>query len=1153
MSLYPQLLLNRGGGIISDTSKADQSDGGATLAIGLGGTGVDCLKNFKKEVYNRIKADNHDSKEASIPEYNHIKFIAIDTAEDSIKSNNDDVSDDYASIDKSEFIKISVDDITAALSAHGLLNKNPDMKWLAHEKEGEKEAIKIQNMKDGAGGIRQAGRFAIIDRANDIMNAIRTLIASATENHHNKLSIHIFAGIGGGTGSGSFLDVCYIVKMILEQMALLGSTVVCGYFFLPDVNLSKTEISNDKLLTEQIERNGYAALKELDYCMNFESNGDHWEQSYEGNKYTTDLPPVDMCHLISSKTVDGGHNSNSYQYAINVVTDYVLEFTADQGGSFGMDQHRANVAGQVSQIKGEKGALYKYSVLGASSAAVPYREINTYLATNLFSQFDSIYDAEPSEQAVKKVADDVGLSFNSLFREYTKGASIDGYLGISKSLSIKQLKSDMKPLIQAFNNYDDKILGQQDENGKQLQQELDESFDPSQSANNSTSVISRIFNNLYINVICNPANGPFYAKNILNGLNNKSLLNIMDGIITTNNEKYSHYHRVAGEFEEQVDVVKAAYLNKQNTKNTNNYVETLVNFYTNRGYAMAYNRFSNVLSEIKRQISELSSKYFDKLCRVLRNLRDTFKENESALSTMMAKNINDDDYVRPIMTISELKPSMDETLKQSKMDENLKKIITTMADNSTIWINEDSFKISKFINDIMSNDIFSKFANQSILAFLQMKFNETNPDKIEKKLEESVIATLEKFSKALFWKDPTYKINNTSKLEYISVPANSSILVNAANSFKKNAAVGTNMSVREGKLSDRISFMKFYCGVPMYSYKGLEEYERVYSNNPQPGTHLYERGESPDKHWEEYLPSPIPVSFDRITENMKSDKYSREALNVYEKGKEKGIIKIEDNNLIIKSYDYSELLPEYKKAEELAKKGRNADGEKVYNETHSRLENKKLPVSSSSVITGSSFGEHIVTDKFVMYPKYKDKVIDELSKLEEVEKRDIEASKPFKGTEDYATFKDAYFVGLIVFKPLFSMKLNLEDEYGFSEEFVLCDTSSEYKTVPVYQAYLNFCELDTDVKNAVKKRTEEYLSFEDDSKTQQVIDNTQVIANKFNPDYIKMLQENCKICNDPVGSTSFIKKFVMDFTAFNNRINKFPLITEKCGIIKNKY
>lgn len=1135
MSLYPQLLLNRGGGIVSDTSKADQSTGGATIAIGLGGTGVDCLKIFKKEVYNRIKADNHDSKEASIPEYNHIKFLAIDTAADSIKSANEDVSDDYASIDKSEFIKISVDDITAALSAHGTLNKNPNMKWLAHEAEGEKEAIKIQDMKDGAGGIRQAGRFAIIDRANDIMKAIRTLISSATENHHDKLSIHIFAGIGGGTGSGSFLDVCYIVKMILEQMALLGSTTVCGYFFLPDVNLSKQEINNDRLLTEQIERNGYAALKELDYCMNFENNGDHWEQSYDGNRYTTTLAPVDMCHLISSKTVDGGHSSNSYQYAINVVTDYVLEFTADQGGSFGIDQHRANVAGQVSQIKGEKGALYKYSVLGASNAAVPYREINTYLATNLFSQFGSIYDIEPSEQAVKKVADDVGLNFNSLFREYAKGANVDGYMGIAKTLPIRQLKSDMNPLIQAFNNYDDKILGQQDENGKQLQQELNENFDPRQSASNSTSVISRIFNNLYVNVICNPANGPFYARNILNGLNNKSLLNIIEGIITTNNEKYSHYNRVAGECEEKMDMLKAAYLNKQNTRNTNNYVDAMINFYTNRGYAIAYNRFGAVLSQIKRQISELSTKYFDKLCRVLKNLKDTFEENESEIKNMVAKNVSDDDYVRPIMTIAELKPAMDQSLKSTNIGEALSKMITALADNPSIWISEDTFRITRFINDFMSNNIFEEFANQSILKFLEMKFNETDPQKLTKKLEQSIISMLEKFSKALFWKEPTYKIDNTSKLEYISVPANSAILVNAANNFK-NAAVGSNMSVRQGKLSDRISFMKFYCGVPMYSYKGLEEYERIYSDNPKSGTHLYERGESPDKHWEEYLPSPIPVSFDRVSDNMKSDIYTKKALDLYERGKEKGIINIEDNNLIIRSYDYSELLSEYKKANELASKGRNADGEKVYSEAHLKLENKKLPVSGSSVIIGSSFGEHIVKDKFVMYPKYRDKVSEELAKLEEIEKKDTEASKPFKGSEDYTIFKDAYFVGLIVFKPLFSVKLNLEDDYGFSEEFVLCDTSSEYKTVPIYQAYLNFCQLDEDVKNNVQKKTEEYLAFEDESKTQQVIDNTKIVADKFSPDYIKMLQENCKICDDPVGSTSFIRKFVMDFTAFNKMI-----------------
>nr|WP_296167853.1 hypothetical protein [uncultured Ruminococcus sp.] len=97
--LYSELLLNRGGGIISDNIKSEMNAGCAVINIGLGGTGIDCLKILKKKVYNSVLPDGFDSE---TPKYNHIKFIAIDTAEDSIKSNNDDVSNDYASIDKSE-------------------------------------------------------------------------------------------------------------------------------------------------------------------------------------------------------------------------------------------------------------------------------------------------------------------------------------------------------------------------------------------------------------------------------------------------------------------------------------------------------------------------------------------------------------------------------------------------------------------------------------------------------------------------------------------------------------------------------------------------------------------------------------------------------------------------------------------------------------------------------------------------------------------------------------------------------------------------------------------------------------------------------------------------------------------------------------------
>lgn len=72
---YRQLLLNSGGGIISN-SQMDAQNNCATIAIGLGGTGVACLRNLKRQVYSRLQPDD---PKAVVPYYSHIKFLAVDT------------------------------------------------------------------------------------------------------------------------------------------------------------------------------------------------------------------------------------------------------------------------------------------------------------------------------------------------------------------------------------------------------------------------------------------------------------------------------------------------------------------------------------------------------------------------------------------------------------------------------------------------------------------------------------------------------------------------------------------------------------------------------------------------------------------------------------------------------------------------------------------------------------------------------------------------------------------------------------------------------------------------------------------------------------------------------------------------------------------
>ena len=49
---------------------------------------------------------------------------------------------------------------------------------------------------------------------------------------------------------------------------------------MPDVNISMPEIKMSSLLTEYIKVNGYTALQELDYCMNFSNNMDSFRMDY---------------------------------------------------------------------------------------------------------------------------------------------------------------------------------------------------------------------------------------------------------------------------------------------------------------------------------------------------------------------------------------------------------------------------------------------------------------------------------------------------------------------------------------------------------------------------------------------------------------------------------------------------------------------------------------------------------------------------------------------------------------------------------------------------------------------------------------------------------------------------------------------------------
>ena len=124
--MYNKLLISAGGGIISAAQQAEQENC-ATIAIGLGGTGISCLRALKKEVFTRVRPDDPD---ALIAEYKHIKFLAVDTDKASIG--------DTGSIDtldaNTEFFNISCPDINGLLSNAHTLAQEPSLNWLKTKK-----------------------------------------------------------------------------------------------------------------------------------------------------------------------------------------------------------------------------------------------------------------------------------------------------------------------------------------------------------------------------------------------------------------------------------------------------------------------------------------------------------------------------------------------------------------------------------------------------------------------------------------------------------------------------------------------------------------------------------------------------------------------------------------------------------------------------------------------------------------------------------------------------------------------------------------------------------------------------------------------------------------------------------------------------------
>ena len=726
MALIRNLALSQGGGIISYNQQARQEENIVNIFIGLGGTGVDCLREIKTQVYNRIEPDliTNDGKVV----YEHIRFLGFDRDIMSFHSIGDEDSGcNCLPLFESEMFALAGPGITlkAVKQARDVFTQYA---WLSDHID----PIGLDGYEPS--GLRQEGRFLIMANADKFMARVQNVIADSKRGLCNpRVVIHIISGLGGATGSGIFLDVCYMLREILKTECNTG---MCGYFFTPDVNVAHVQSNNTK---KYIQQNGYAALQELDYCMNIEKNHGKFRQEYTGGKLIGwDRAPVDYCHLISAQDNNGNVRQDAYNYAMKVTSEYVFEFLV-KPVKLHLDSEKV-ICGELEKDK-KYGYFIDYLSIGASSAVVPLKEINTYLATRLFERFSQVGKDIPDESDVWN---------------FTVGV-------FGEDKSDKDIQSRVYDAIYATLQGDAKnSYTQWDGTAKQMEKNGDQEMvyfyqgqtaekegilaknrDGLLNSKNNESLISKVKRIMYT-VITDINRGPVFGYNILNGANEFSIDNVISGLITTNTEKLNSLRKYTKGKEDTRNDAKNDWdahniFNKSDRFKT--YVNKVYDIEQQRYLEKSYMYMDDLLNSVRLQIREISTKYYSVLSQIYKNLRQTFKDNSSVL----AKGIIVDEvkgFEKSLIDIND--PNMQQALvgELRKVSPNsvFRQLIEALLDDEKSW--KSDVQIARtvtgfFVGEKKENKepgIFHDFADKTIENFLEIVYDTNDKDKIAEKM-----------------------------------------------------------------------------------------------------------------------------------------------------------------------------------------------------------------------------------------------------------------------------------------------------------------------------------------------------------------------------------------------------------------------------------
>jgi hypothetical protein len=838
--LETALLLNKGGGIYYDNARVDANEKEATLFIGLGGTGADMLIRIKNEVKRRMVLPQVQNRIVSDTPKN-IGFLAVDSDDTSrTKAWGMATFDEFGA----EYCPISVADKQAIVTKWKALAENDAEQARWYDK------IDAVGALPGAGGIRQIGRLLLFENIINTRDRIKQKISELIAGGINKVNVFVVTGIAGGTGSGIFIDIAYLARNAMEDLAIPGRNVF-GYIVLPDVNLLKGGDAGS------FKRNGFAAFKEMDYWMSpgEAEHNDQFVQNYGGLSVRSIASPAfDFCHLLSAQDMNG--LPLTYDKVIGSMAENVFAYiageisaTTDSSGNSTMSSMYDNINGYITRLNAEAPvpACYRYLAVGCHKLEIPYEEISTLLAVRLFERLKPTLELRPTEETFKVDMRNLRLVPNEVIHESltrdVPASPLDG----KANYKYEQIWKDENNGPKSNRAYGD------------VHQWLAREFQVAVTKNvkNWANVQNGVFRSFIASNMVKPERGPQYLTALIQSGNEWSILPTLGRMAEHCDNVAATSASLRGQLENKLLKAYNAGVGKliNREKYVSDYITALREWKNNATAIDAYPQRAEAIRELRDKLKDYYDKVFIKLSDVLDDLPDIFSQNLKQMKAAQeeAEREGKTEETRLIWPLAFEAENRQEFTKM--LDEGIALFLDDMAHSLSKWTGYDMDTLEAttkndvpgFISAFISRHFGGLLNSINMEKIMRTKEGADNLDNyLHHKLLE-----LKNKSVPMFSIRQMYRNTSTAEFGIASVPSDCIDIQSAA----KNYLASDRIMLKTSKEKTRLYFVKVVSGIPLYAYSKIEEMESAYESAK---TNETGRGMHIDNKWQDAMPTPLP-------------------------------------------------------------------------------------------------------------------------------------------------------------------------------------------------------------------------------------------------------------------------------------------------------